>query len=659
MPLALFDDAHRAAWRLVTAPAGGPGARRVRRRARCALATTSAPASAPRTRVANEPSPLGAPLALSCASTATRTARRCARRFVDRYGDRETVTFARAIDFSGTRRLTREDPARARAAARAAHVLRGRHARQPAGHRRRHARRARLHGDRARQRLCDAAAGGRSRTPRPTDSRARPAPRARPSAAQRAAARRTARCPRRAPRPAARRRSPARDTCRASRARECPPTATVCRTARQRDAERPARVVGDGHDRARGGSRGTAPPACWNFCRSLRREVERAHDAVPRRRREGVERHVERADALALAEQQHRREERRVRRLGDREVRAALVVRLDVRRRPRLEVDAATRPAARARRPAERDLGAVAAAQRHAARAARDRLRVGRREERRRAERRDRRHRARRADHARRYRVRAVPRPSPATVTTAAPAHREQQTPADRAVARRAARRSRTRARRPARSRARARTARCGRAASTDTTSCASDERDREQPRPPAPRRARAHFAASAGATAARICSSVIGPSIPRTMWPSRPTIDAGRQPDRRVGAAVLLLLVDQDRKRHAALARERPRDRGRLALVDAEHARPCPAFSRAKRCSAGISSRHGGHHVAQMLSSTTWPRWRASESVRPSVAANVERLRGRAGQRGRAAAAARGPGRGRCSTRSGTAPTR
>jgi exopolysaccharide biosynthesis protein len=107
VPLALFDPQHTAAWRLTTAPANGPGAVDVDGgRLRIAYDFTSGERAA----YATAEIPLGEPLALSCAVDGDGTGAALRATFSDRYGDRDTATFARAIDFTGTRRLTASVP---------------------------------------------------------------------------------------------------------------------------------------------------------------------------------------------------------------------------------------------------------------------------------------------------------------------------------------------------------------------------------------------------------------------------------------------------------------------------------------------------------------------------------------------------------------------
>jgi Phosphodiester glycosidase len=100
--VALFDDAH-AAWKLVTTPANGPGSVAVDAgRLQIAYDFTSGERAA---YAVNE-TPLGEPLALACAVDGDAGGAALRATFADRYGDRQTVTFARTIDFTGTRRLS-------------------------------------------------------------------------------------------------------------------------------------------------------------------------------------------------------------------------------------------------------------------------------------------------------------------------------------------------------------------------------------------------------------------------------------------------------------------------------------------------------------------------------------------------------------------------
>ena len=107
VPVALFDDKHHAAWRLVTTPANGPGSVSVDGD-KLALAYDFT--SGERAAYALQEIPLGEPLALSCAVDGDANGEALRATFVDRFGDREIVTFARTIDFTGTRRLNVKVP---------------------------------------------------------------------------------------------------------------------------------------------------------------------------------------------------------------------------------------------------------------------------------------------------------------------------------------------------------------------------------------------------------------------------------------------------------------------------------------------------------------------------------------------------------------------
>jgi exopolysaccharide biosynthesis protein len=103
VPLALFDDKHRASWKLTTTPPNGPGALTVDGdRLRLDYDFTAGERAA---YAVNEIA-LGDPLALACDVDGDANGEALRATLADRYGDRQTVTFARAIDFSGTRRLT-------------------------------------------------------------------------------------------------------------------------------------------------------------------------------------------------------------------------------------------------------------------------------------------------------------------------------------------------------------------------------------------------------------------------------------------------------------------------------------------------------------------------------------------------------------------------
>jgi hypothetical protein len=100
-PLALADPART--WRLVTAPAGGPGAVETDGGA---LVLTYDFSAGGRAAYAAADVPLGDALALTCTVEGDAHGAALRATLSDRYGDREPVTFARSIDFSGPRRLT-------------------------------------------------------------------------------------------------------------------------------------------------------------------------------------------------------------------------------------------------------------------------------------------------------------------------------------------------------------------------------------------------------------------------------------------------------------------------------------------------------------------------------------------------------------------------
>ena len=107
VPLALFDDKHRSSWKLTTTPPNGPGALTFDGdRLRLDYDFTAGERAA---YAVNEIA-LGDPLALACDVDGDANGEALRATLADRYGDRQTVTFARAIDFSGTRRLTVKVP---------------------------------------------------------------------------------------------------------------------------------------------------------------------------------------------------------------------------------------------------------------------------------------------------------------------------------------------------------------------------------------------------------------------------------------------------------------------------------------------------------------------------------------------------------------------
>jgi Phosphodiester glycosidase len=108
--VALADERRRTAWRLVTAPANGPGAVTADGdRLQIAYDFTAGERAA--FALASPEIALGQPLSLSCAVDGDGNREALRATFADRYGDRETVTFARTIDFTSTRRLTVNVPA--------------------------------------------------------------------------------------------------------------------------------------------------------------------------------------------------------------------------------------------------------------------------------------------------------------------------------------------------------------------------------------------------------------------------------------------------------------------------------------------------------------------------------------------------------------------
>lgn len=102
-PLALFDDAHRAGWKLVTAPANGPGAVTA---GGGRLSLSYDFGSGERAAYAVEQVELGDPLALSCAVDGDGGGEALRATLLDRYGERAIVTLARSVDFDATRRLS-------------------------------------------------------------------------------------------------------------------------------------------------------------------------------------------------------------------------------------------------------------------------------------------------------------------------------------------------------------------------------------------------------------------------------------------------------------------------------------------------------------------------------------------------------------------------
>ena len=251
----------------------------------------------------------------------------------------------------------------------------------------------------------------------------------------------------------------------------------------------------------------------------VRAKGERANDAVSCRRRKRVERNVERADALAIAKQQYRREERRVGRLRDGEVRAAFVRDVDVGRHARLEVHQRLAQEV-PRRCCERHLVRIAPAQDDPRVARRDRAGVRRTEERGRGERRNRRDRARRSDHLGRVGAEQSGGQTRDVDDRRADHRNDEPSSGDAVAAGARAVRIGHDHDQANRQHQRVLPAMIERRLRNDVLR--DDQPDREQPGPDGGD-APGHL--SAGATAARICSIVIAPSMPRTTRPSRPTI--------------------------------------------------------------------------------------------------------------------------------------
>ncbi len=109
VPLAWFGDRQRPAWKLVTAPANGPGAVDLDAGA-LRLGYDFGAGERAAYASAGPALPLGDALALSCAVGGDGNGAALRAGLADRYGDRATLTFARALDFSGARRLSAKIP---------------------------------------------------------------------------------------------------------------------------------------------------------------------------------------------------------------------------------------------------------------------------------------------------------------------------------------------------------------------------------------------------------------------------------------------------------------------------------------------------------------------------------------------------------------------
>jgi hypothetical protein len=100
--LALFDDAHRGGWKLVTSPANGPGSVAA---GDGRLNLSYDFSGGERAAYAVNQLELGDPLSLSCEVDGDAGGEALRATLIDRYGERAIVTFARSIDFTTTRRL--------------------------------------------------------------------------------------------------------------------------------------------------------------------------------------------------------------------------------------------------------------------------------------------------------------------------------------------------------------------------------------------------------------------------------------------------------------------------------------------------------------------------------------------------------------------------
>jgi hypothetical protein len=107
VPVPLVAERGVTAWRFSTAPAGGPGGVDVDGgTVRLGYDFTGGGRAA----YASRDIALGAPLALSCAVDGDANGAALRATLADRYGDRESITFARALDFAGTRTLVAKVP---------------------------------------------------------------------------------------------------------------------------------------------------------------------------------------------------------------------------------------------------------------------------------------------------------------------------------------------------------------------------------------------------------------------------------------------------------------------------------------------------------------------------------------------------------------------
>jgi hypothetical protein len=108
-PLVLFDLAHRAAWQFATVPVNGPGA--LAFLGAGTLRLTYDFSGTERAAYARAPVALGAALALSCVFDGDHRGAGVRAALTDRYGERGTLTFAKAVDWTGDERREARIPA--------------------------------------------------------------------------------------------------------------------------------------------------------------------------------------------------------------------------------------------------------------------------------------------------------------------------------------------------------------------------------------------------------------------------------------------------------------------------------------------------------------------------------------------------------------------